>query len=108
MLVLVFMSMTSMASASVVGISGLATFDVYKEYFNRTAGNSQLVKVSHISVCVSSESHLSRRASSDVETEQVYGLFIAVFSLAIQYGKVSQGWLACKSVPTLATPSPER
>lgn len=77
-LVLVFMSMTSMASASVVGISGLGTFDVYKQYFRPHATNPELVRVSHVVVVL-------------------YGAFVAVFSTAIQYGKVSQGWLACES-----------
>lgn len=61
MLCLVFMSMTSMASASMVGISGLATLDLYRNYSNPNASNAQLVKVSHISVCVNEGDHDSIR-----------------------------------------------
>ncbi|KAJ3202698.1 hypothetical protein HDU82_007170 [Entophlyctis luteolus] len=49
-LILVFMAVTSAASAELIAVSSLFTYDVYKTYFKPNASGSDLIKFSHIAV----------------------------------------------------------
>lgn len=46
------MAVTSCASAELIAVSSILTFDIYKTYFKRDAQPSQLIVVSHIMICV--------------------------------------------------------
>ena len=46
-LLLVFMAVTSAASAELIAVSSVITFDVYRAYINPLATGKQLIKVSH-------------------------------------------------------------
>ncbi|KAG0088958.1 hypothetical protein BGZ93_002427 [Podila epicladia] len=46
-LLLVFMAVTSAASAELIAVSSICTFDVYRAYINPMATGKQLIRVSH-------------------------------------------------------------
>ncbi|KAG0349315.1 hypothetical protein BG005_011043 [Podila minutissima] len=46
-LLLVFMAVTSAASAELIAVSSICTFDVYRAYINPMATGNQLIRVSH-------------------------------------------------------------
>ncbi|KAF9901247.1 hypothetical protein EC991_006375 [Linnemannia zychae] len=46
-LLLVFMAVTSAASAELIAVSSIVTFDVYKAYINPNATGKQIIRVSH-------------------------------------------------------------
>ncbi|KAF9316706.1 hypothetical protein BG003_001673 [Podila horticola] len=46
-LLLVFMAVTSAASAELIAVSSICTFDVYRTYINPMATGKQLIRVSH-------------------------------------------------------------
>ncbi|KAF9203456.1 hypothetical protein BGZ49_006405 [Haplosporangium sp. Z 27] len=46
-LLLVFMAVTSAASAELIAVSSVCTFDIYRTYINPMATGKQLIKVSH-------------------------------------------------------------
>ncbi|KAG0028009.1 hypothetical protein BGZ82_008651 [Podila clonocystis] len=46
-LLLVFMAVTSAASAELIAVSSICTFDVYRSYINPMATGKQLIRVSH-------------------------------------------------------------
>lgn len=50
MLVIVFMSCTSVASAQLIAMSSIYAFDIYKTYINKKAQNAQIITQSHIGV----------------------------------------------------------
>ncbi|OAP56027.1 solute symporter family transporter [Fonsecaea erecta] len=50
MLLLLFMAVTSAASAELIAVSSLWTFDVYKLYINPSASSSKLVKQAHYGI----------------------------------------------------------
>ncbi|KAK6373705.1 urea permease [Exophiala oligosperma] len=52
MLLLLFMAVTSAASAELIAVSSLWTFDVYKLYINPSASSSRLVKQAHYGIVV--------------------------------------------------------
>lgn len=52
MLLLLFMAVTSAASAELIAVSSLWTFDVYKLYINPSASSSKLVKQAHYGIVV--------------------------------------------------------
>lgn len=64
---LLFMSLTSTVSSSMIAVSSILSFDLYKTYFKPKASDKQLVNVSHLAVAF-------------------HGVFIAGFSLALNYG----------------------
>ncbi|KAJ3335703.1 hypothetical protein HDU83_009947, partial [Entophlyctis luteolus] len=49
-LILVFMAVTSAASAELIAVSSLFTYDVYKTYFKPAASGADLIRFSHIAV----------------------------------------------------------
>jgi Na+/proline symporter len=52
LLIVLFMAVTSCASAELIATSSLLTFDVYKAYVQPKATPQQLIFVSHIMICV--------------------------------------------------------
>ncbi|KAE9404653.1 solute symporter family transporter [Gymnopus androsaceus JB14] len=50
LLIVLFLAVTSAASAELVAVSSIITYDVYKRYLNPRATDSQILRVSHASV----------------------------------------------------------
>ncbi|OCL03550.1 solute symporter family transporter [Glonium stellatum] len=74
LLIVLFMAVTSCASAELIAVSSLLTFDVYKTYFKPKAKPSQLIFVSHVMICV-------------------FGLTMAVFACIWNVIGIDLGWL---------------
>jgi urea-proton symporter len=91
-LLIIFMAVTSTISAQVIAVSSIITFDIYRQYFNRSAIDRDVIRWSHIGVVI-------------------FGLFSAAFSTALYYGNVDLGWtlymlgvLTCPGIfPTVFT-----
>ncbi|KAF5008855.1 hypothetical protein FDECE_4879 [Fusarium decemcellulare] len=73
-LVLVFMSLTSTVSSSMIAVSSILSFDVYKTYINPQASDKRLVHVSHLTVVF-------------------HAVFITAISLALNYGGADMTWI---------------
>lgn len=73
-LVVIFMSTTSIASAQLIATSSIISFDIYGTYVNKAPTNDQLIKWSHIGVIGSS-------------------LFISTLATAFHKGGVDMTWL---------------
>ncbi|KAH7127846.1 putative sodium/solute symporter [Dactylonectria estremocensis] len=73
-LVLLFMALTSTVSSSMIAVSSILSFDVYKTYINPQASDKRLVHVSHITVVI-------------------HGVFITGVSLALNYGGANMTWI---------------
>lgn len=82
--VLLFMSLTSTVSSSMIAVSSILSFDVYKTYLNPKASDKRVVKVSHLAVCF-------------------HGVFISGFSIALNYGGANMNWLGY-FIPILTCP----
>lgn len=52
LLIVLFMAVTSCASAELIAVSSVLTFDVYKTYIRPRATPNQLIAVSHAMICV--------------------------------------------------------
>jgi urea-proton symporter len=74
LLIVLFMAVTSCASAELIAVSSLLTFDVYKAYIKPKATPQQLIFVSHIMICV-------------------FGLTMAVFACIWNAASIDLGWL---------------
>ena len=72
-LIITFMAVTSTLSAQVIAVSSIISFDIYRQYINKTASDRDVIKWSHIGVIF-------------------FGLFSACFSTILHYGKVDLGW----------------
>lgn len=73
-LVLVFMALTSTVSSSLIAVSSILSFDVYKTYFNPRATDQKLVQVSHLTVVL-------------------HGVFMSGIAIALNYGGANMTWL---------------
>ncbi|KAF4773978.1 urea active transporter [Colletotrichum scovillei] len=73
-LVLVFMALTSTVSSSMIAVSSILSFDVYKTYLNPKASDKKLVHVSHLTVVF-------------------HAVFITAISLALNYGGADMTWI---------------
>jgi SSS family transporter len=73
-LILVFMAVTSAASAELTAVSSIITFDIYKTYFKPNASASDVVKASHFTV-------------------GVFGVLMGVFAIILHYIGISLGYL---------------
>lgn len=73
-LVLMFMALTSTISSSMIAVSSILSFDVYKTYINPRATDKKLVHVSHLTVVI-------------------HGVFITGISLALNYGGADMTWI---------------
>ncbi|KAH0351698.1 solute symporter family transporter, partial [Aureobasidium melanogenum] len=74
LLIVLFMAVTSCASAELIAVSSLLTFDVYQRYIKPTASPSSLIFVSHAMICV-------------------FGLTMAVFACIWNAIGIDLGWL---------------
>lgn len=74
LLIVLFMAVTSCASAELIATSSLLTFDVYKAYIRPKATPQQLIFVSHIMICF-------------------FGLVMAVFASIWNLASIDLGWL---------------
>lgn len=73
-LVLVFMALTSTVSSSMIAVSSILSFDVYKTYLDPRAPDARLVRVSHLSVVL-------------------HGVFMSGVAIALNYGGANMTWL---------------
>ncbi|KAF2035339.1 Na+/solute symporter [Setomelanomma holmii] len=74
LLIVLFMAVTSCASAELIAVSSLLTFDVYKAYIQPKATPKQLIFVSHIMICF-------------------FGLIMSVFACIWNAASIDLGWL---------------
>ncbi|KAK9791451.1 putative Urea active transporter 1 [Seiridium cardinale] len=65
--VLPFMALTSTVSSSMIAVSSILSFDIYKTYWNPKASDKRLVKVSHITLVI-------------------HAIFVTAIALALNYG----------------------
>lgn len=72
--VLLFMALTSTVSSSMIAVSSILSFDVYKNYVNPGASDAKLLKVSHLAVVA-------------------HAVFITGVSLALNYGGADMTWI---------------
>ncbi|KAI8912741.1 Sodium:solute symporter family-domain-containing protein [Gorgonomyces haynaldii] len=73
-LVLVFMAVTSAASAELTAVSSIITFDVYRTYINPKADSLQIVRASHYSIAA-------------------FGLIMAILAVILHAIGISLGYL---------------
>ncbi|KAI1469465.1 Sodium:solute symporter family-domain-containing protein [Daldinia caldariorum] len=72
--VLLFMALTSTVSSSMIAVSSILSFDVYKNYINPKASDKRLLRVSHLAVVG-------------------HAIFITGISLALNYGGADMTWI---------------
>jgi hypothetical protein len=72
--VLLFMALTSTVSSSMIAVSSILSFDLYKTYINPKASDKKLVRMSHLAVVV-------------------HGVFITAISIAMNYGGANLTWI---------------
>lgn len=73
-LLCLFMSVTSTVSSSMIAVSSILSFDIYRTYINPRATDSQVVRASHLGVVF-------------------HGVFIAGIALALNYGGANMTWV---------------
>lgn len=71
---LLFMALTSTISSSMIAVSSILSYDVYKTYLNPRVTDRQLVRVSHITVII-------------------HGIFVTGISIALNYGNANMTWI---------------
>ncbi|ERT01708.1 hypothetical protein HMPREF1624_00002 [Sporothrix schenckii ATCC 58251] len=88
--VLLFMALTSTVSSSMIAVSSILSFDLYKTYINPHASDRRLVRVSHLAVVF-------------------HACFITGIAIALNYGGADMTWLnyfrpviACPGIIPLA------
>jgi len=74
LLIVLFMAVTSCASAELIAVSSILTFDIYKTYLKPSAGPDQLIRVAHISI-------------------GVWGMVMAIFACVWNAIGIDLGWL---------------
>jgi hypothetical protein len=74
LLLTLFMAVTSSSSSELIAVSSILTFDVYKMYFRPHATPEELIKISHIMICV-------------------FGLVMAAFACIWNSIGIDLGWL---------------
>ena len=74
LLIVLFMAVTSCASAELIAVSSILTFDVFKTYIKPTATPEQLITVAHIMI-------------------GVWGLVMAIFACIWNVIGIDLGWL---------------
>ncbi|KAJ5935036.1 hypothetical protein N7466_004583 [Penicillium verhagenii] len=71
---LLFMALTSTVSSSMIAVSSILSYDIYKTYLNPKVSDKKLVRVSHIAVVA-------------------HGIFITGISIAMNYGGANMTWI---------------
>jgi len=74
LLIVLFMAVTSCASAELIAVSSLLTFDVYQRYIKPTASGANLIFISHCMICV-------------------FGMIMAIFACIWNAIGIDLGWL---------------
>lgn len=74
LLITLFMAVTSCASAELIAVSSILTFDVYKAYIKPSATPENLIFMAHVNVCV-------------------FGLTMAIFAIIWNVVGIDLGWL---------------
>jgi hypothetical protein len=74
LLIVLFMAVTSCASAELIAVSSILTFDIYKTYVKPSATPSNLINTSHIMICV-------------------FGFTMAIFACIWNVIGIDLGWL---------------
>lgn len=74
MLLLLFMAVTSTVSSSMIAVSSIISFDIYRTYINPKATDKQVVNASHLGVVF-------------------HGVFITGFALMLNYGGANISWV---------------
>jgi hypothetical protein len=74
LLLSLFLAVTSCASAELIAVSSILTFDIYKAYFNPSASPARLITVSKYGICV-------------------FGLVMSVFAVIWNLVGIDLGWL---------------
>ena len=84
LLIVLFMAVTSCASAELIAVASLLTFDVYKAYIKPKASSDSLILVSHICICI-------------------FGMTMAVFACIWNAIGIDLGWLFLvrRAVPSM-------
>ncbi|KAK1241071.1 hypothetical protein MKX08_001045 [Trichoderma sp. CBMAI-0020] len=72
--VLLFMALTSTVSSSMIAVSSILSFDVYKTYIDPKASDKKIMRVSHLAVVF-------------------HAIFITGISLALNYGGADMTWI---------------
>lgn len=72
-LLMTFMAVTSTLSAQIIAVSSILTFDVYRTYLNKNAGNKEVIRWSHIGVVF-------------------FGVVAAGFTAMFHYIGIDMGW----------------
>lgn len=72
-LLMIFMAVTSTLSAQVIAVSSILSFDVYREYFKKSATDRDVIRSSHLGVIF-------------------FAAFAAGFSTMLHYVGVDLGW----------------
>lgn len=72
-LLITFMAVTSTLSAQVIAVSSIISFDIYRTYFKRDAGDADVIRWSHYGVIF-------------------FALFASAFSTMLHYVGVDLGW----------------
>ncbi|KAJ5730708.1 uncharacterized protein N7483_005216 [Penicillium malachiteum] len=71
---LLFMALTSTVSSSMIAVSSILSYDLYKTYVNPRVTDKNLVRVSHLTVVL-------------------HGVFITGISIAMNYGGANMTWI---------------
>ncbi|KAF4425010.1 putative urea active transporter 1 [Colletotrichum fructicola] len=72
-LLMTFMAVTSTLSAQILAVSSILTFDIYRVYFNKKAGNKEVIRWGHLGVVL-------------------FGVVSAGFTAMFHYIGVDMGW----------------
>ncbi|PTB46065.1 hypothetical protein M441DRAFT_126882 [Trichoderma asperellum CBS 433.97] len=72
-LLMTFMAITSTLSAQVIAVSSIFTFDFYRTYINKNAGNKDVIRWSHLGVVL-------------------FAAISASLTAAFNYGGINMGW----------------
>ena len=75
MLLLLFMAVTSTVSSSMIAVSSILSYDMYRTYINPKATDKQIVRASHLGVIF-------------------HGAFITGITLALNYAGANINWLS--------------
>ncbi|KAJ3277876.1 hypothetical protein HK104_002881, partial [Borealophlyctis nickersoniae] len=73
-LILVFMAVTSAASAELIAVSSICTYDIYKTYVNPAASGKQVIRISHY-------------------TTTAFGALMGVLAIILNHIGISLGYL---------------
>ncbi|KAF7556670.1 hypothetical protein G7Z17_g1262 [Cylindrodendrum hubeiense] len=72
-LLMTFMAVTSTLSAQIMAVSSILTFDIYRVYFNKHAGNKEVIRWGHFGVVI-------------------FGVVAAAFTAMFHYIGIDMGW----------------